>query len=167
MEFFSLYGTYVVAGIALVSLTLLAYVVLYISRLETMIKNIPHLKLSDSLRTDLNTHATHIQNNDARTKQNAESISRLAAQLSQLSSDSYHSVVIRYNPFKDSNVGGNQSFTAVFANQHGNGLIISSLYSREMNRVSSKELIGWNNADYDFSPEEKVAISQLKSRISS
>ena len=46
---------------------------------------------------------------------------------------------VRFNPFKGTGAGGNQSFATAFLTEDGDGVIISSLYSRE--HVSQRQFI--------------------------
>lgn len=73
-----------------------------------------------------------------------------------------HVALIRYNPFRDSGVGGNQSFSLAHINGLGNGSIITHLFSREMSRVSTKQIKNWES-DIELSPEEKQVLNQLRS----
>jgi len=59
--------------------------------------------------------------------------------------------VIRFNPFKDT--GGDQSFAIALLDKDNNGLVISSLYSREGTRVYTKPIKD-GNSKYHLSEEE-------------
>ncbi len=65
--------------------------------------------------------------------------------------------VVRYNPFKDT--GGDQSFAIAFLDKGNNGLVISSLYSREDTRVYTKP-VEKGISKYHLSEEEKKAIQK-------
>jgi len=65
--------------------------------------------------------------------------------------------VLRYNPFKGTGSGGNQSFVAAFLNDKKDGLVISSLYSRDRVSVFSKAIKN-GGSDFELSAEEKEAI---------
>ena len=65
--------------------------------------------------------------------------------------------VIRFNPF--GNVGGNQSFVIALLDNQNNGFVISSLYTREGNRVYAKPIKN-SKSGYTLSNEEKEAISK-------
>lgn len=67
--------------------------------------------------------------------------------------------IIRFNPFSDT--GGNQSFSIVLLNSNDDGVIITSLYSREGNRVYGKPIRG-GTSEYPLSNEEKEAIEKAK-----
>ncbi|MDO8493484.1 MAG: DUF4446 family protein [bacterium] len=62
---------------------------------------------------------------------------------------------VRFNPFKDS--GSNQSFATAFVNDNGDGVVISSLYSRDRVGIYAKPLQS-HKSDYELSNEEKMAI---------
>lgn len=66
---------------------------------------------------------------------------------------------IRFNPFK--NAGGNQSFATAFTNEHGDGVIISTLYGRERVSLFAKPIIGWKS-EFELTPEEGIALSNAK-----
>ncbi len=63
--------------------------------------------------------------------------------------------IVRYNPF--SQVGGDQSFSLAFLDEDNDGVIITSYYTREGNRVYGKPIKG-GKSDYSLSEEEKQAI---------
>lgn len=65
--------------------------------------------------------------------------------------------VIRFNPFKDT--GGDQSFAIALLNKDNNGLVISSLYSREGTRIYTKP-VEKGESSYHLSEEEKQAIQK-------
>ncbi len=62
---------------------------------------------------------------------------------------------IRFNPFKDS--GSNQSFATAFVNDNGDGVVISSLYSRDRVGIYAKPLEA-HASEYELSNEEKQVI---------
>lgn len=67
--------------------------------------------------------------------------------------------LVRYNPFSDA--GGDQSFALALLNEKNDGLIISSLYGREMNRVYAKPIMN-GVSQYQLTDEEKEAIQNAK-----
>lgn len=71
---------------------------------------------------------------------------------------------VRFNPFKGTGGGGNQSFATAFLNEEGDGVIISSLYSREHVSVYSKPIKN-NASEYELSQEEKEALSETKKSL--
>jgi hypothetical protein len=65
--------------------------------------------------------------------------------------------IVRFNPFSD--VGGNQSFSIALLNKENDGLVITSFYTREGNRVYSKP-IKKGASRYPLSKEEAKAIKK-------
>lgn len=68
---------------------------------------------------------------------------------------------IRFNPFKGTGSGGNQSFATAFLNEENDGVVISSIYSREHTSVFSKPIKN-GASEYELSDEEKGAITEAK-----
>lgn len=66
---------------------------------------------------------------------------------------------IRFNPFPDQ--GSNQSFAIGMLNEEGNGLVISSLYSRERMSIFAKPIKN-GKSEYELSAEEKEALEKAK-----
>jgi hypothetical protein len=67
----------------------------------------------------------------------------------------------RFNPFKDT--GGDQSFSAAILDEHKNGLVISSLHSREATRIYAKQVIAGTCKDMPLSKEEEDVVTSAKS----
>lgn len=70
---------------------------------------------------------------------------------------------IRFNPFKGTGSGGNQSFVASFSDEDGNGVVISGLYARDGVSVYAKPIAKFAS-EYNLSEEEKEIIEKLKQR---
>lgn len=66
---------------------------------------------------------------------------------------------IRFNPFPDQ--GSNQSFAVGMLNEENDGLVISSLYSRERMSIFAKPIKGGTSL-YELSTEEKEALVKAK-----
>lgn len=64
---------------------------------------------------------------------------------------------VRFNPFKGTGEGGNQSFATAFLNEDGDGVLISSLYSRDHISVFSKPVKKYGS-DHELSDEEREAL---------
>lgn len=69
--------------------------------------------------------------------------------------------LIRFNPFKGTGDGGNQSFSTAFVNEEGDGVVLSSLYSRERVSLFGKPLSKFNSS-FELTEEEKQAIKKAK-----
>lgn len=68
---------------------------------------------------------------------------------------------VRFNPFKGEGIGGNQSFASCFISEKGDGLIISSLYSRNHVSIFSKPVKDYKS-EYELTGEEKESLLQAK-----
>lgn len=68
--------------------------------------------------------------------------------------------VVRFNPFEGSS-GSNQSFAVALINEHGDGVIFSSLYSRERVSVFAKPLAKFVS-QYELTEEETKALGKAR-----
>ncbi|MCP6718291.1 MAG: DUF4446 family protein [Patescibacteria group bacterium] len=88
---------------------------------------------------------------------------KVSKELDYLKKESVFSVqkmgVVRFNPFKD--LGGNQSFSIALLDGNNNGVVITSFYSREGNRMFGKP-IKKGHSHHSLSEEEKKAIEIAK-----
>jgi len=71
---------------------------------------------------------------------------------------------VRFNPFKGNGGGGNQSFATAFLTEEGDGVVVSSLYSRENVSVYSKPVKG-HASEYELSDEEREALEKAKENL--
>ncbi len=93
-------------------------------------------------------------------KQNFRKISKELENLKKESKFSVQKVgVIRFNPFK--NLGGNQSFSVALLDGNNDGIVITSFYSRDGNRIFGKP-IRKGHSSHVLSEEEKKAIESAK-----
>lgn len=65
--------------------------------------------------------------------------------------------LVRFNPFKET--GGDQSFVITLLDAENNGFVITSLYTRDGNRIFAKPVDG-GCSKYPLSEEEKEAIAK-------
>lgn len=78
--------------------------------------------------------------------------------LEKMASQSIQKIeVVRFNPFKET--GGDQSFVIALLDWHNNGLVISSLYSREGTRIYSKPIQA-GQSKYPLTKEELEALKK-------
>ncbi len=110
--------------------------------LEDSITNLlAELKELQSARTDIEKYLTNVEQRLRRSIQGVNTV--------------------RFNPFKDNGTGSNQSFATAFLDEEGNGVVVSSLYSRDRVSVYSKP-IRKNSSEYELTEEEKGAISKAR-----
>lgn len=65
--------------------------------------------------------------------------------------------LVRFNPFSE--VGGNQSFSIALLDGNNSGFVLTSLYTREGNRVYAKAITA-GQSKHLLSDEEKKAIAE-------
>lgn len=93
-------------------------------------------------------------------EKNFEKLSQELENLKKESKLSIHKVgIVRFNPFKE--VGGDQSFSVAFLDGSDSGTVITSLYSRDGNRVYGKAIKN-GKSGHLLSAEEKKAIEKAK-----
>lgn len=64
---------------------------------------------------------------------------------------------LRFNPFAGTGSGGNQSFATALVDEEGDGVVISTLYSREKVSVFAKPVKG-NKSEFELTDEEKEVL---------
>lgn len=69
---------------------------------------------------------------------------------------------VRFNPFKD--LGGDQSFSIALLNGKNDGIVITSLYTREGTRVYSKSIAGGESEKHPLTEEERQAVKLAASQ---
>lgn len=96
-----------------------------------------------------------------RLKKLDEGLVNLAEDLREFKQKSRRSIqkvgVVRFNPFKE--IGGDQSFCIALLDEDNSGVVITSFYGREGNRVYAKP-IERGQSKYQLSEEEKEAIAR-------
>ncbi len=71
---------------------------------------------------------------------------------------------VRFNPFQGAGLGGNQSFATALINAEGDGVVISSLYSRDRVSIFSKPIKKFSS-EYELTAEEKEALQKAKGSL--
>ncbi len=68
---------------------------------------------------------------------------------------------VRFNPFRGTGSGGNQSFVTAFTDEEGNGVIVSGIYARDSVSVYAKPIKTFNS-EFNLSDEEKEVLEKIK-----
>ena len=71
---------------------------------------------------------------------------------------------VRFNPFHGTATGSNQSFATAFLNEDGDGVVISSLYSRDHVSIFAKP-VNKHASEHEMSEEEKQAMEEAKKNL--
>ncbi|MBU1557935.1 DUF4446 family protein [Patescibacteria group bacterium] len=134
--------------------------IIWILRLESKIKNIPSIKNTQNVNSQISVLQKNIIEFEEFKNQTNSNIVSINNNLKKTVKGIE---TIRFNPFKDGSVGGNQSFATAIIDDHGNGVIISSLYSRERVSVFAKPIENWI-CEYEMSGEEKEVLQKAKEK---
>ena len=71
---------------------------------------------------------------------------------------------VRFNPFKGNGEGGNQSFATALIDENENGVVLSTLYTRDRLGIYAKPLKE-GASEYELTSEEKEAIANAKKQL--
>ena len=71
---------------------------------------------------------------------------------------------LRFNPFKGTGTGGNQSFSTTFLNESGNGVVLSTLYARDRMSFFSKPIVNFSST-HELTSEEKEVIEKARTSM--
>lgn len=142
----------VIAGLLLLILILLTWIVVLELRLQKVFRGKKATDL-ESVIGDIGKAIDHIFSDSASEHSRLRSLEQKVSH----TLGKFHTV--RFNPFKDQ--GGNQSFATCLMDDNGNGVVISSLYSRDKVSVYAKPLEKYTSA-YELIEEEELAIAEAK-----
>ncbi len=134
----------------------------FLIRLEIRIKKIMRGKSGHSLESAFNEMNQEIRSLHQFNSELQQYLNNVESRLRR----SVQSVeTIRYNPFQGTGEGGNQSFVSTFLNEEGDGLIISSIFSRERTSIFGKP-VKTHSSKFELTPEEAESLKRASQRFS-
>ncbi len=71
---------------------------------------------------------------------------------------------IRFNPFKGTGSGGNNSFSTAFITEKGDGVVLTSMYARDRISMFAKPIKNFSS-EYELSEEELESIEKCKKNL--
>jgi hypothetical protein len=150
------FETYIIIGAGAIILLLLIWII----RLEIMLK-----KLLGSKNGSLDDAISSLRKDSETFKKHAEkTVSTLEVVDKKLRKTVSGNETVRFNPFKGTGSGSNQSFATALLNSEGDGVVISSIYSRDHLSVFSKPIKNLSS-EYELTAEEKTALQKAKESI--
>jgi len=150
------FETYIIIGASAIILLLLFWII----RLEIMLK-----KLLGSKNGSLDDAISILRKDTDTLKKHAEKTSeKLEVVDKKLKKTVSGNETVRFNPFKGNGSGSNQSFATALVNSEGDGVVISSIYSRDHLSVFSKPIKN-SSSEYELTTEEKTALQKAKESI--
>ena len=132
----------------------------WVIRLEVKMSRLLAGKNAKSLEDSIIALIEKVQNLEKESGVAHENIANLRARLKKCIQ---RVETIRFNPFKGTGSGGNQSLVAAFSDEEGKGVVLSGLYARDGVSVYAKPI---NNfaSEYQFSDEEKETVAKLQQK---
>jgi hypothetical protein len=104
---------------------------------ETMLEFIAKVKATDNTNEQIK---HYLQVMDARLRRSIQ-----------------HVKTLRFNPFRGEGQGSNQSFATAFLDEHGNGVVLSSLYTRDKVAVYAKPVVE-GASEFELTEEEAAVL---------
>jgi hypothetical protein len=112
-----------------------------------------------SLESTMNT----LLSNHEIAKNNHRELSNFVANIHERVIGSHRGFALsKYNAYD--NVGGNQSFSLAILDENGNGMVLSSLYSRERSNIFAKPIINFTS-EIEMTGEEKSTLNKAIKRL--
>ncbi len=148
-------GFYSAAGLAII---LLVYVATLHAKLSRFTRGKNGHTLEDgivAMQKELD-HQKHFE------KQTISYLSKLENRMSRAIRGVH---AVRFNAFKGTGSGGNQSFATAYINEKGDGVVISTLSARERVSVFAKPVKNFTS-EYELLPEEQEAIDEARKNLS-
>lgn len=142
-------------------LGLVVILAVWLIRMEIRIKNL--LKGSSGKNLEDSILNLHKSQSELKTfeRQSIEYLKNIEARLQR----SLQAVeTVRFNPFKGTGEGGNQSFSTTLLNERGDGVILSSLSVRDRVSVFSKPIKKFTS-EFEMTDEEKNIVRVAKESL--
>ena len=135
---------------------LLAICIFFIIKVSIRLRKLFKGSKTETLEELMNEIVSNVSYLKEKGKLHENSLNNLSGRISKHG----HGVkIMRYNPFKD--VGGNQSFAVAIINEDGDGIVLSSLYSRERMSVFAKPIMK-GISDIELTSEEKAVVDEAQ-----
>jgi len=144
-------GLISISAILLICIIMIIFLSLRINRL-TKGKQLHSL---EDLVVDLNTEVTHLQ------KFQDETSHFLKKFRAHVANNVTHVENTNFKAFSGMDSGGNNSFVTAFLNEHGTGVLISGIHTRDKMNVYSKTITGWASERL-LTDEENDLLTKIK-----
>jgi len=144
--------------LAFASLVINVLLLLWIYSQERRLRKLLSGKGAETLEDTLGAILKHLlRSDDAHAKHEA----RIADLQARVKKSVRFVKTKRFNPFVSSGDGGNQSFATVFLDEEGDGVVLSSLYSRDRVSVYAKPLLS-HASEFKLSKEEQDVLNDIR-----
>ncbi len=141
---------YILLGILVISNIILAFYFIKLKKQLNKFFNKGKKNLGEVLSNQIQDIEKH--------EENIQKSSKNITELAKISKKTFQKISVkRYNPFKE--VGGDQSFSIALLNSQNDGVIITSHYGRDFNRIYAKP-VKKGKSGHSLSKEEKETIDE-------
>lgn len=145
---------YIVAGMLVVIAGLIVWIVRIESKLRTLTRGQNGFDIGKTLKS-IESDLDNLFSSKSDVEKYLKTVEiRLRKSIQGLST-------VNFKAFQGLDSGGQQSFATAFLDENGNGLVISTLHSRDRVNVFAKEIKQFN-ATLTLTEEEKQALTQAK-----
>ncbi len=132
------------------------FLIIHAFVLERRIKKMLRGSNGKSLEKSITDMQDRIYNSEVYIAKNSEDIQNL---FQKMKKRIRNVSTLRFKPFEDA--GSTQSFAIAIVNDEGDGVVLSSLYTRERMSVFAKPVVG-NKSEYELTNEEKSVLESAK-----
>jgi hypothetical protein len=159
---YSVYGLYLWIGLVALTAILLVWLITLQVQVGRMVNHYRRL-VRDADRGNLQQILDKQYNLSVQTEEEVAALREAAETLRENLRRCLQRVsLVRFNPFHD--VGGDQSFSLAMLDDHGDGVVFTTLFSRDGCRTYAKPIQN-GQSRYALSEEEREAIKQARGRI--
>ena len=152
------YQTAIFIGLFTFSLILFVWNIFLQSSLGRIKKN-QKVMLSGAKGQDLESIIVNSANRISTIESEIQDLYSITSKVHALSHKGLHKMgILRFNPFRE--IGGDQSFSMALLDGDNNGVVLSSLYSREGVRIYAKAIQKGNSQKYPLTQEEQFVINK-------
>ncbi len=145
--------------IALVILIII--LIIYLIYINKKINSFLVDKKAENIGDSIMTITKYIKDNDSFRKELENYLETVEKRVKKSTQAIY---TVRFNPFKGTGSGGNQSFATAIISENGDGVIISTLYSREHVSMYAKPIKA-HEPEFELTIEEKEALQKARGQL--
>lgn len=144
----------VLGGFLLTIILLIVWLFVLQSRIANLTRGASGASLEEGIN-ELVAHSKEVDEFIARTKNSFSHVDERLAQCVRKGS------VARFNAFAGTGEGGSQSFATALVSERGDGMVLSSLYTRDRMRVYAKPVTGYTS-DLELTEEEAAVLKEAQ-----
>ena len=149
-------------GLLVLNIVLFFVLLLFItyssSKSKKMVSKVPNININENLLKEIKEINEELEQN----RIYHHKVDSVIADMSDKLRGIKRVEIVRYNPYVDMGVGGNQSFSLAVVDQKGDGFILTSLYSRDKTRNLLKKIDSFA-PDSELSAEETEVLKKVRS----